>query len=76
MHFDAALGAGTVVGPLVSEMTFDKFGWVGSSLLLAGLCLSGVVPVVSPLIPVYLYLAFAHPSQMMNIKPRRIAEVS
>lgn len=53
MLFDAVLGAGTVVGPLVSEMTIAMFGWwIGSSLLLAGLCLSGAIPVVSSLTPV------------------------
>lgn len=57
MLFDAVLRAGTVVEPLVSEMILDHFGWIRVSLLLAGSCLSGAIPVVSFLVSVVcLYL--------------------
>lgn len=76
MLFDAVLRAGTVVEPLVSEMILDHFGWIGVSLLLAGSCLSGVIPVVSFLVSVCVYTCVNSSLKTINIKPRRITETS
>jgi hypothetical protein len=47
MLLDAVLGAGTVLGPLLSELIFDKYGWTACTALLGFLSVSAIVPVVS-----------------------------
>lgn len=47
MLLDAAFGAGTVLGPLLSELAFENLGWTGCTVMLAFLSVSAIVPVVS-----------------------------
>lgn len=47
MLLDAVFGAGTVIGPLLSELAFENLGWTGCTALLGFLSLSAIVPVVS-----------------------------
>ncbi|KAJ5120528.1 uncharacterized protein N7515_009916 [Penicillium bovifimosum] len=45
MLLDAVFGAGTVFGPLLSELVFDMYGWTACTALLGLLSLSAIVPV-------------------------------
>lgn len=47
MLLDAAFGAGTVLGELLSELAFENLGWTGFTTMLRFLSLSAIVPVVS-----------------------------
>lgn len=47
MLLDAIFGAGTVIGPILSEVAFKNMGWTGCTALLGFLSLSAIVPVVS-----------------------------
>lgn len=47
MLLDAVFGAGTVLGPLIAEYTFDKLGWTGFTTVLGLLGVSPTIPVVS-----------------------------
>lgn len=47
MLLGATFGAGTVLGPLLSELTFENLGWTGFTTMLGFLSLSAIVPVVS-----------------------------
>lgn len=47
MLLDAALGAGTVLGPLLSELAFENLGWTGCTAMLGFLSVSAIFPVVS-----------------------------
>lgn len=47
MLLGATFGAGTVLGPLLSELTFENLGWTGFTTMLGFLSLSAMVPVVS-----------------------------
>lgn len=47
MLLDAAFGAGTVLGPLLSELAFENLGWTGCTAMLGFLSVSAIVPVVS-----------------------------
>jgi hypothetical protein len=42
-----AFGAGTVLGPLLSELAFENLGWTGCTAMLGILSMSAIVPVVS-----------------------------
>ncbi|CAG7942627.1 unnamed protein product [Penicillium salamii] len=50
MLLDAVFGAGTVLGPLLSEPAFEKLGWIGCTAMLGLFSASAMVPVVSILI--------------------------
>lgn len=47
MLLDAVFGAGTVLGPLISELTFEQLGWTGCTAVLGMLSVSAMIPVVS-----------------------------
>lgn len=47
MLLDAAFGAGTVLGPLLSGLAFENLGWTGCTAMLGFLSTSAIVPVVS-----------------------------
>jgi hypothetical protein len=47
MLLDAVFGAGTVLGPMISEQTFERLGWTGCTAVLGLLSISAVIPVVS-----------------------------
>ena len=47
MLLDAAFGAGTVLGPLLSGLAFENLGWTGCTTMLGFLSASAIVPVVS-----------------------------
>ncbi|KAJ5817890.1 hypothetical protein N7447_007898 [Penicillium robsamsonii] len=51
MLLDAAFGAGTVLGPLLSELAYKTMGWTGCTAMLAFLTVSAIVPVVVHLAP-------------------------
>ncbi|KAJ5200145.1 Major facilitator superfamily domain general substrate transporter [Penicillium cf. griseofulvum] len=51
MLLDAAFGAGTVLGPLLSELAFETLGWTGCTVMLAFLTASAIIPVVVHLPP-------------------------
>ncbi|EKV10246.1 Sucrose/H+ symporter, plant [Penicillium digitatum] len=45
MLLDAVFGAGTVLGPLLSDIALEKLGWTGCTTMLGFLSLSAIVPV-------------------------------
>lgn len=47
MLLGAIFGAGTVLGPLLSELAFENLGWTGFTAMLGFLSVSAIVPVVS-----------------------------
>ena len=47
MLLDAVFGAGTVLGPMLSEPAFERLGWTGCTAMLGFLTVSAVIPVVS-----------------------------
>ncbi|KAJ5782850.1 hypothetical protein N7457_004624 [Penicillium paradoxum] len=51
MLLDAVFGAGTVIGPLLSELVFHNLGWMGCTAFLGFLSLSAIVPVTVHLTP-------------------------
>ncbi|KAJ5492439.1 Major facilitator superfamily domain general substrate transporter [Penicillium expansum] len=51
MLLDAAFGAGTVLGPLLSELAFENLGWTGCTAMLGFLSVSAIVPVMVHLAP-------------------------
>ncbi|OQE44125.1 hypothetical protein PENCOP_c002G06311 [Penicillium coprophilum] len=51
MLLDAAFGAGTVLGPLLSELAYETLGWTGCTAMLALLTASAIVPIVVHLAP-------------------------
>ncbi|KOS41246.1 hypothetical protein ACN38_g7882 [Penicillium nordicum] len=51
MLLGATFGAGTVLGPLLSELTFENLGWTGFTTMLGFLSLSAIVPVMVNLAP-------------------------
>ncbi|CRL29278.1 Sucrose/H+ symporter, plant [Penicillium camemberti] len=51
MLLDAALGAGTVLGPLLSELAFENLGWTGCTAMLGFLSVSAIFPVMAHLVP-------------------------
>ncbi|KAJ5402050.1 uncharacterized protein N7487_007946 [Penicillium crustosum] len=51
MLLDAAFGAGTVLGPLLSELAFENLGWTGCTAMLGFLSMSAIVPVMVHLVP-------------------------
>lgn len=46
MLLDAMLGAGTVLGPLLSAVACDYVGWTGCTVMLGVLSFSAIIPVV------------------------------
>jgi len=46
MLLDAVFGAGTVLGPSISEQTFERLGWTGCTAVLGLLSVSAIIPVV------------------------------
>jgi hypothetical protein len=46
MLLDAVFGAGTVLGPVISEYTFETLGWTGCTSVLGLLAVSAIFPVV------------------------------
>ncbi|CAG7921267.1 unnamed protein product [Penicillium olsonii] len=50
MLLDAVFGAGTVLGPMLSEPAFERLGWTGCTVMLGLLTVSAVIPVVSSLV--------------------------
>ncbi|CAI7652662.1 unnamed protein product [Penicillium glandicola] len=51
MLLDASFGAGTVLGPLLSELAFEYLGWTGCTVMLGFLAISAIVPVMVHLAP-------------------------
>ncbi|KAJ5340565.1 hypothetical protein N7541_009689 [Penicillium brevicompactum] len=51
MLLDAVFGAGTVLGPLISELTFERLGWTGCTAVLGILSVSAMIPVTMYLAP-------------------------
>ncbi|KXG47551.1 Major facilitator superfamily domain, general substrate transporter [Penicillium griseofulvum] len=51
MLLDATFGAGTVLGPLLSELAFETSGWTGCTVMLGFLTASAIIPVVVHLAP-------------------------
>ncbi|OQD64157.1 hypothetical protein PENPOL_c008G08355 [Penicillium polonicum] len=51
MLLDAAFGAGTVLGPLLSGLAFENLGWSGCTAMLGFLSTSAIVPVMVHLAP-------------------------
>jgi hypothetical protein len=47
MLLDAVFGAGTLLGPMISEQTFERLGWTGCTIVLGLLSVSAIIPVVS-----------------------------
>lgn len=45
--FNAAMGLGTVIGPILSGAVYHYKGWFSMCIALAVVCSSGCIPVVS-----------------------------
>ncbi|KAJ5952355.1 uncharacterized protein N7479_010768 [Penicillium vulpinum] len=51
MLLDAAFGAGTVLGPLLSELAFENLGWTACTAMLGLLTVSAIFPAILHLTP-------------------------
>lgn len=70
MLLDAALGAGTVLGPLLSELAFENLGWTGCTAMLGFLSVSAIVPVVSGCVSIKCLLnMLANFKKMVHLVP-------
>lgn len=70
MLLDAAFGAGTVLGPLLSELAFENLGWTGCTAMLGFLSVSAIVPVVSGCVFIqYLLNLVADFKKMVHLAP-------
>ncbi len=49
--FNVAMGAGTVVGPILSGSLYQYTGWLAMCIALSITCFSGSIPVVSTVSP-------------------------
>jgi branched-subunit amino acid permease len=47
MLLDVVFGAGTLLGPLISEHAFERLGWTGCTAVMGLLSTSAILPVVS-----------------------------
>jgi hypothetical protein len=71
MLFDATFGAGTVLGPLLSELAFETLGWTGCTVMLGFLTASAIVPVVSGCVFIQCLLNIvADFKQVVHLAPR------
>ncbi|KAJ5178021.1 Major facilitator superfamily domain general substrate transporter [Penicillium coprophilum] len=69
MLLDAAFGAGTVLGPLLSELAYETLGWTGCTTMLALLTASAILPVVSCCLFINLLNMVADFKQVVHLAP-------